>query len=619
MKNIIKLDNSPDFYLRRAQDKADSGDYIGALELLRTAESKIESPYSKKDKEIRIEIADVLSSLGLYEESNREYFKLMAHDDDVCESLSNDAVEDMFACTARDEQEECLDCGKCDDLLHDIFDKEIEDDAEDFVNDVLIGIIRNYAMMEQYAYAEYYIKTGVEKGDMWKDSLMREELDFLRAPKGSPEQTIKLLKKDDRTLVLSEAKELLSLGDTAAAKEILIEIPKSSPQYVEGANYLALIAISDGEIDQGIALAREVLDSAEDDVYALTTLIVGLHMAKQSEELAQRVLELDALDIDEWPTVAKVALCFCQIGNQSLAHKYLSKAIQYTPSDKEILLLHVLTSANLEKFSQAKSSMIMLQAIYADDAVVAYYAKELDKCIKSPFTFELIPELPKEIRRRWAQMLDKAALKCTDLDNMKNLSNAFIKLIEKSPELEMAVRYALNHENESIASQMCGLLANSPRSFILMREMLIDPYYPVIPKKEIFINVIAYANDTQRAIPLNIHHRVKWFHPKMPKTIKDARMRTAYWLVYTTMAFLDDFNDGKLNAWVSKFHKVLTKDTAQEYTSGAIAAALAVKSGAHAIFRDIESMAKLFESTTEKAEEILALVELEYGKGKKNG
>jgi len=536
---IKKFSQDAEYYYEKALDKSDNGDYVGCLEFLRRAQNLAGAPYCDDDLALRVEIADTYAFMGLYEESNREYYRLTAFD---------------YA-----------------------------------LDEVYYGIIKNYAMLEMPEQAAYYLNFAVKSGILLPEDGF-EPIDFSFLKDIEPPR-IRLVKKDDNAHIVQAARQLLSSFDTVFARKVLETVPESSEQYAEASNYLALIEISDGNVEEGLKVCERLLADDPADLYALTTKILALALCERKAEAFAALAALDAVGFNTWPETAKVALCAAQIGATATAYKYLLRSLTFMPYDRELLLLHALAAANLGKIREAKDAAVRLQTIYPQDAAARYYAREIDKAQEGAACFELVPALPKEECARLGDILERA------LENAGGGAAKFVREMEKNEELNEAVSWGLYYSS-ALGVALGRTLARDPAGYSMVRELLVDPDFPVIPKKAIFAELL--QDEKLREIQMSVHHQIQWYRPNIPKEARNKSLLNAYRKVYSALAFIDSDFDRKLNIWFKKLVEGYKKANVTEFSENAVAAVLAYKSRINKIFAQIPHACEVFGCTEEE-------------------
>ncbi|MCL2796434.1 MAG: hypothetical protein FWD58_00025 [Firmicutes bacterium] len=590
MKKLKQFTREAEYYYQKAIDKADAGDYIGSLEFLRRAQRLSDDPYGDDDLSIRLEIAAIYSEMGLFPESNREYYFLTAFDYGL--------------------------------------------------DEVYYGLVKNYALMEMPEQAAYYLNFAVEAGILLpEDGFEPIDLGLLKKSGDDPAPHLRLLKKDDARHAVQAAKQLLCSADTEFARRILLSVPQSSAQFNEASNYLALIEIGEGNVEEGLAVCNRVLESEPQNLYALSTRILALEMDGRKAEARAAIAALDVLDFDGWPETARVALCAAQVGAQGMAYKYLRRALGFMPYDRELLLLLVLAAANLGKFSEAKDAAVILQTLYPSDITVRHYAREIDKAMgvteseelgvrseerwmgrekcttrnaqrtfldesgnhssnhSSPLTphsslfFEMIPELPKAEAKRFGELIEKTLERVSGTGKL-------VRAMEKDELLAEAVQWGITPGN--VYSLALGrALSRDPEGYPIVRELLLDPDYPIIPKKEMFLELLRC--ERVREIQMTVNHQIHWYRPAVPaKGYRNLTMLAAYRKVYSALAFIDSGFDRKLNFWYKKVSESLEAAGVTECNENAAAAVLAYKSHINKIFSLIPYACEVFNCSEEE-------------------
>ena len=536
---LKKFIQDADYYYQKAFDKSDAGDLIGCLEFLRRAQSFSGDPYCNENLAIRLEIAAIYAELGLYEESNREYYSLAAVD---------------YA-----------------------------------LDEVYYGLIKNYAMLDMPEQAAHYLSFGIETGALLpEDDIESIDLGFL---KKNEAPHIRLVKENDCTHTVRAARQLLCSSDTEFARKLLKTVSESSEQYNEASNYLALIEIGEGNVEEGIRLCDRVLENEPLNLYALTTRVLAFELGERKADARSAVAALDALDFNEWPDTAKVALCAAQIGDAEIAYKYLLRSLAFAPYDRELLLLHVLTSANLGKRREAKDAAVTLQALYPTDVTVRYYAREIDKASPAPTFFGLVPELPKDECKKLGEILEQAV-------ETYGVTGKLFRAMQKNGELNEAVLWGLTLGN-TLSATLARILARDPAGYSTVTELLVDPDYSIISKKEIFFELL--CGERVREIPMTVNHQLQWYRPHIPaKGTCHKTLLRAYRRVYSTLVFIDSGFDRRLNQWFKKISGGFKTTGTIEFSENAVAAVLAYKSRINKIFALIPHACEVFGCTEEE-------------------
>ncbi|MCL2062631.1 MAG: hypothetical protein FWH03_08440 [Firmicutes bacterium] len=535
MSKIIHLSTDAEYYYEKAIQKSDANDYVGCLELLRRAAQFVKEPYGEDGLSIRLEIADTYSFMELYEESNREYFKLTAFD---------------YA-----------------------------------LDEVYYGIVKNFVLMSMPEEAAHFLNFAVDAGILSpEDGFDPPDLGMLTKP--VPSDNIRLVKSDNGAYALSIAKQLLNGKDTQFARQMLQSVSEKSELYAEAINLLAFIEISEGKTETGLVLCEKALALNPNDIYALTARIMALDLSGKRAKAAAYLDELDAIGLEEWPDIAKIALCACQINANETAFKYLAKCMRHAPFDRSIGILYGIAAANEGEIRTAKHKFVQLQIIYPRDAAVRYFARKTDMLNGKKANFVLNPELPDEVIQDFSKLLDK---------QLASITNA-VQLNEKMRQDDNffdAAEWGL-YGTESAAfpyaAKIGGILALSNSGNALVRDILLDPEYPIVPKKEIFTQLL--KSGKQRVIALSTGDDIRYFRPAPPKEIKTPSLLEAYWRVYSALAFIDMGFDRKLNLWFRKL--ALALKGVRNINIDAAAAVLAYKSRINKIFNTQEAVCEVF-------------------------
>lgn len=523
MAKITSLtdDNGISMYYDKAMSKYDSGDLVGCLDLLFTARRLLNAPGSDDDLALTLEIADTYADMGLLDEANKYYLRLTP------------------------------------------FNYELAD--------IYYSLIRNYIIMGEPELAVYYLNLGIDIGLLdSEDGFAPEEIEALINP---PKEKLRLVDNCGDEYLMQVARQLASSCDTEFAKQMLSNISPRSKNYATAANYLAIIEISGGNIEEGIKWCDSVLENDPSNVNALTAKIIGCKYKgseAEVEELTQRLLEIDIKDSF---SLGKVAMCMAEIGNNKLTAVFCERSLKESPFEQSIMLLCALAQWNTGNRDRAKELMVTLCSVYPEDYTAKYYARLLsDECREEPFALTVTIDKCEEDERE--------RVLSAQIDGAKNPDD-FIDKYEENELLEEYVHWALTEGDDRIAVKVGSFIARTPRGFALARQTLLLPHASIALKKELLIRLFS----TGRVFKLStvINGRLLLFRSNLPKVTRRADFVEAYWQLFGALAFIEDDFEKKLNACYKKVFEALCS-LSDKLDSKAIAAVIAYKSQINKIF-----------------------------------
>ncbi|MDR2202148.1 MAG: hypothetical protein LBP26_05235 [Clostridiales bacterium] len=522
MGKVLKFESNAGYYYELAAAASDAGDFVSALDLLFTAKRFLDDPLSDDDAELRLEIAEVYARMGLFDESNKYYFRLAA--DDYC------------------------------------------------LDEVFYGLIKNYAVTDRPELAAYYLNLGLESGALDTEDGF-EAIDLSAAP---PAPRLRLDKGNDGGYILDFAKQLLGGRDSGYARQMIETVPKSSPRYLEAVNYLAIIDMSEGDVDAGIVRCDEILRRDKNNVTALCTKILGLDMQNRRDDVKKLLAELDAFDLSSYADRLKTVMCASQVGDSVLTEKHTDAALAQMPYERDLLVLNALSAANNGNRQKAKDVIIRASVIYPEDGAARCFAREIDR-LEGRGEFALSLEIPAAAKAEYVEYIEKRY-------NQSGDAEEFACAVFTDDLLYEAVTWALYGGVLPLSVKVGVLLAKSEIGYYYMREALLDSDFPVVAKKAVFYELLGNAEAVDEGIQIVVGEKFQRFRPSVPAVTDNAAFLSAYKQVYCTLAFIESGFDRKLNIWYKKVAAALLHGGRKRFKPAALAAVIAYKSGINKIF-----------------------------------
>ncbi len=354
---ILEFNKPADFYSRTAQKMTESSNYLGALSMMRRALEK-----DKDNAEYTMQMAEILTGLGKYEESNSLLFDLLLHGD----ALRN----------------ECFFGMGCNFIGLNDFEKAQES-------------FEKY--MDEDPYGEF--AEEVEDFLMFFDDEMEYEDQFLEDAKEREYQKL-----------AQEGKRLLDNGEYEQAVNVLRKIDTNNPELLFAKNNLALSYYCIKKPDQAIEAALSVLAVDKDNIHANCNMSIFL-TEKGETEKAERYLSIALRQqLEAQDDIFKAAITLCELKRHEDALKYLTNYLAVSPYDEKALFFAGIASYNLGRYNDAIKYLTDITKLDPGDSIAAYYVSHAKAVMEDEALFiELgyIYQVPsKEARNRMKYLND---------------------------------------------------------------------------------------------------------------------------------------------------------------------------------------------------------------------
>ncbi len=427
---ILAFDQPADFYYKRAQRLMDDGNYINALPIMRIALEKAPDDY-----EFSLCLAEILTELGKYEESNRVLFEAIEQQKDV------DA--DCFFCLG------CNFMG---------------------LND--IGKARE--SFERYL----QVDPAGEYHEEVEDFLL-----YFEEEEGDIGRVIEEVGESEAYQKADEGKRLLDNAEYDQAIKVLESIHEDDDGMDYARNNLALAYYCKKDVDKAIELTSEVLAKNKNNIHANCNMAVFLHdkgRVEESDIFIEKAIRQNPSVMED---VYKLAISLCELKRHEDAMKHLKLLIEMTPYDEKALFYLAAACYNTKKFKEALTVLGDVKKLDYPGVIADYYIKQVNRVLAHPAEFCELPyvyQVPAEEARKKIKYLND----CLKLKDTEYRS----KWLEDEVFLHTALwglEYGDDNIKRAIASMVAGFAdAKAER---ILRMFILKKHQPDDVKNDVFI------------------------------------------------------------------------------------------------------------------------------------
>lgn len=315
---VLAFRQGADFYFSRYERLLAREDYVDALSALRTAHEK-----APDNLEYTMELAELYTEMDFYEESN-------------CLLLGIFSKEPGY-------QEECLYGMGCN-----FFGLQDPAKARECFAKIL----------EYYPDGSY----AADAGDF---------LDYLDEEAEDDDLPPEVMERADR------GRYLIDHGQAGEAADIFEDLAEKYPEELFLKNNLALACYCEGQTDRAMELSRQVLQKDRYSPHALCNLVLfalGTGRRAEVEEYRPMLAKADCREADD---DIKVALTYCELGEEEAAYPLFGRALEELPYDYSVLYFRAACANNLHKPREAMDTLRTIQKLWPHDTVAPYYLREI--------------------------------------------------------------------------------------------------------------------------------------------------------------------------------------------------------------------------------------------------
>lgn len=421
---VLSFEQKGDFFYKRGNDKLDKNDLIEALCSYRRAmEQEPEDQYS------RIAVAEVLSEMERYDDSNRVLLPLLSREDVEPEAIFG------------------LGCNLA--ALNET------DSAK--------------KMLERYLQAE-------PEGEYIYDAYdLLDAIDDAEYRPGDFGELAPVLKEDMALDAAEEGRKALERENFPAAKEALERAIKLDPTLNYARNNLSLLHFCKKDYERALSEADTVLNADPNDTQALCNkamVYCAMRDGANANAAADALCRTNTERADE---LCRISLVLMELGRFADAYKIAERLLKKTPYDEDALHRYAICAYELKRYDKAYNAYDKLCRIDPTDTIAKYYKKLCYNAQKG--------QLPRGNIRRFAANyqvpFDETVRRINRINELMKLSAAELhSQWQNSNELELLIRWGFTLPDIAIRRALLtaaaafgdkrseGLL----RDFLLMRE-----------------------------------------------------------------------------------------------------------------------------------------------------
>ena len=468
---VLSFNQSGDFFFRRGMSKLDKNNLLDALAMYKEALKR-----DPANADIKLAIAEVLSEMNRFEESNRALFTLFPS-------------------------------------------------KPDRPSEWHFGMGCNFIGMQEYENAyqsfEEYLKLDPE------GEFAPEAYETLEAFSDWERPELYELPDIDRAEAYRLArlgKERIEHDDYEGAITGLEKVVSENPQMLHARNNLALAYFCVREYDKATKQVQIVLTETPDDVQAHCNMALFLKAAKQDELAEKEAAFLIACGASEPDDLNRIGITLMEMQRYREAFDVLSRLFRMAPYDSSITHRLGVCCYNLGDYMRAIYYYDRLLKIDRYDSIARYYRAICRSAAEGA-------PRKKGILIQYQVPLDGMLNRIHKLnDYLHKSADELKKLWNSDEEFQSLVRWGLDMPDTHIKRAMLGLLAtvNDEDSELLLRDFLLRRSQPDELKKDVFgmlkqMNVaepyIAYMNGSLIESHVSV---VRLIPENVPKSYRDV-------------------------------------------------------------------------------------------------
>ncbi len=401
---------------------------------------------------------------------------------------------------------------------------------------------------------------------------------------------------------LREGLDRMREGELVNARKRFLEVDKESPDRPSAAGLAAMCLLMLGEEEEAEKECEALLAAYPDNVQALTTYIAVLGARGDRKKAKEFAARMTSLPTDATDDLYRIATAFCETGLHEEAFKVLTELKLRLPYDENILFFYAVAGYHIGKIEEAIASLETLTTIYPQKEVAQYYLEHL-RLIRDGEEKEVdmgyFYRVPQTEYRKVANFL-LAACKA-DIETLS--------VIAEMPELEHCLRIAFDElEGRDEKLQVLAVrVAARTRYDEFLRACLLDYMGSDFIKFTILHDVTARNEENSFGTVFINLYREFYSHPIEIGPKKAEEFLDAFADVYSKYALISKENADKICAAAEDMYAAIEAAGAWRYTSerAALAAAIYRESRLQDDPQSLSEICDMFDANRYVTQEIL--------------
>lgn len=308
-------------------------------------------------------------------------------------------------------------------------------------------LLMNHFCLENRSATVHYFMQKIELDGFVSDAVLDSGIkEALEEPKKPTFRLLKPVEKADFSYELSEARREFSRGRYEKTIELLTQIPKGCPQYIDSLEDLSLAYYLQGDAEKGISIQRELIKEKGENVISFCHLS-GMYKTLKNEDKSlyyyNRAKEMQSTDPED---VYRLAFIAFEREDGAFAIECMEKIILERAYDVNMLYFYGLALINCNRYEDAEKVLKKAYRINPDERSLAFYIRLCDSLKKGeteykkhlPLRYYL--DCPESV---YAERIKR--LSAFDSKDKKAISN-FVK----SPKNKELLEWGLNSKNQSL-------------------------------------------------------------------------------------------------------------------------------------------------------------------------
>lgn len=553
MGEVLTFDNSVLRYRNLAEERAEKGDFLGALSFLFSAKS------IAKSHEVIMDIAYIYSDMSLFELSNKYWF-----------------------------------------LYLDVAPKEKQAIAYE-------ELAINYFYMDNYWASSYYFHKKLDvDGYITKEGLDKEIIDFFSGEemKKSAYRLVYPFDRVDYSRDEKIAKHFLAIGAFEEAKKPLQSIP---PEFrsIDASGELALANYMVENLDEAEKVCRDSLKNHGENVTAYCHLSTVYNMRKDEENAEFYYQKALSVRKGEKGEEYNLATCAIERNDHVNANLSLKQILEDRPYEATMRFFYAISFLNLGKYERALDEFKTSYRINPDDRVVYYYLKSTEALLSGDKTLErYLPvkyekELPQQVEKEYCELLKKLTAEPLKME-----------FYIKDKRVRQAIEWGIFCGSEQAPKDAVFALSNAYGKYAkeLIRKTLLDPEIKEeIKRVLIYVSIVSGVKEKFGVTVGSFYLKIKPKKLKCERADDGAIYFSAYALCMARMVFFEAENLDRIGKEIDKIYLKLSKVISEAEVSNEELAALLVSECEFKWIKKDNDVMKLFEITAEKLKKLKAI------------